>query len=431
MATGETPETPVRCPVSVNDPELTADPYRGFSRIREEAPVTLGTLADGRNIWVVTRYDDVTGVLTDGRFVSNSRSVPGSTTDRHAESLTWLGLPEELIPYLAHAITQLDPPDHTRLRRLVTREFSARRVAALRPRIRTLTEELVDALPGHAVDGTVDLVEHFAQPLPVTVICELIGVPAGDRAMWRQWSHDYSDALRLKNTLTEATAYLRGLVAERRAEPADDLITALIQARGEDGEGLSETEVVTMVFHLVVAGHETTSGVISGSILALLTHPGQLALLRRDPELLPGAVQELLRWRSSVVFGKARYATEDVRVADTLISRGDVVLPVQGAANHDPRHFPDPERLDITRRPDGAGVQHLAYSRGPHYCLGATLANQEVELALEILFGRFPRLAPAMPEKELTWRPVPGTRQLDRLPATLGGGGTAPEAAPR
>ncbi|MFD8383293.1 cytochrome P450 [Streptomyces sp. NPDC059679] len=421
-----TPEKPGRCPISLNDPELTADPYHGFGRIREEAPVALGSLADGRNIWIVTRYDDVHAVLTDERFVSNSQSVPGTTTNRHAESLTWLGLSEELLPLLTRAITQLDPPHHTRLRELVAGSFSAR-VPALLPRVRALADELVDALPVHAVDGTgtVDLVEHFADPLPIAVVCELLGVPAEDRARWRKWSHDYADILRLKNMLTESGGYLRELVRRRRAEPADDLITGLM-AQGAEGERLSDTEVVTMAFHLIVAAHETTAGLIGNGVLALLTHPGQLALLANEPQRMPEAVQELLRWCSPMVFGKPRYATEGIRVADTPIGKGDVVLPVQGAANHDPRHFPEPERLDITRRPDGEGGRHLAYSRGPHHCLGATLADHEAEIALGTLFGRFPQLELAVAEEELAWRPVPGTRQLVRLPVRLGAEAAGP-----
>ncbi|MEU5103615.1 cytochrome P450 [Streptomyces sp. NPDC021354] len=416
----ETPGEPDRCPFAINAAELTADPYGGFGRIREEAPVALARVADGRNAWVITRYEDVVSVLTDERFVSNSRSIPGCTTDHHAESLRWLGLSKDLVPHLAEAITQLDPPHHTRLRTLVARAFSARRVADLKPRIRALTDELVDGLPGRAVDGTVDLMEHFAHRLPIAVICELIGVPAEDRAMWREWSHGYTDALSLSRVLSESTAYLRALVERRGAEPAGDLITALIQVRSEDSGRLSDTELVTMLFHLVVAGHETTAGLIGNGVLALLTHPDQRALLRSRPELLPGAVQELLRRCSPIVFGKPRYATEDVVVAGAPIGKGEVVLPVQGAANHDPRRFPDPERLDITRSSGGGGAQHVAYSRGPHYCLGAMLANQEAELALETLFGRFPELTLAVPEKELTWRPVPGTRQLGRLPVKLG-----------
>ncbi|MFK4186241.1 cytochrome P450 [Streptomyces sparsogenes] len=426
MARAEASGAVGRCPVDISDPALTAGPYGGFARIREEAPVVRGRGADGRVVWIVTRHDEVMTVLTDPGFVNNSRSVPGTTADLHAESLIRFGLPEAVVPYLAEAVTQLDPPHHTRLRKLVARAFSARRVAELAPRVRELTGELVDALPGTAgADGSVDLIEHFAYPLPITIICELIGVPAEDRAMWRKWSSDYSSLFALGGMLAESSAYLRELAERRRAEPGDDLLTGLLQVHDEESGRLSETELVTMVITLMIAGHETTAHLIGNSVLALLTHPGQLALLRQDPELLPGAVQELLRWCSPVVFGKQRYATRDVEVGGTLIGAGDVVLPVLGAANHDPRRFPDPERLDITRRPDGRGVAHVAYSRGPHYCLGATLANQEAEVALSALFGRYPGMRLAVPEEALTWNPVPSTRQLARLPVRLGGGPAA------
>ncbi|MGO4757892.1 cytochrome P450, partial [Streptomyces sp. 2MCAF27] len=256
--------------------------------------------------------------------------------------------------------------------------------------------------------------------LPIPLICELLGVPAEDRAMWRTWSHDYSDVYRLSGMLKESSDYIRSLIEQRGAEPADDLITGLIQAHGEETERLSETELITMVLTLMIAGHETTAFLLGNSILALLTHPDQLSLLRRRPELMPGAVQELLRWGSPAVFAKQRYATEDVTIADTLIKKGDIVLPVLGAANHDPRRFPDAERLDITRRPDTRGVQHLAYSFGAHYCLGAALANQEIELALGTVLDRYPDLTLAVPEEELTWRQIPSTRQLERLPVRLG-----------
>ncbi len=405
---------------SISAPELTADPYGGFGRIREEAPVAHGRLADGARVWIVGRHDDVSAVLQDPRFVNNSRSLPGSTTDLYAESLTRLGLSDTLVPYLSETVTHLDPPDHTRLRKLVSRAFSARRVSCLQPRVRELTEELVAALPEHAVDGTVDLVEHFAYPLPITIICELIGVPAEDRPKWRTWSHDYSNIFRLSGMLTESSDYIRALIERRRSEPADDLLSGLIQAHDEENEALSEAELITMVLTLMIAGHETTAYLIGNSVLGLLTHPDQLALLRDDPALMPAAVQELLRWGSPAVFAKQRYATEDVLLSGTLIKQGDVVLPVLGAANHDPRRFADPERLDITRRADGRGVQHLAYSYGTHYCLGATLANQELELALGALFGRFPDLTATVPAERLAWRPVPGTRQLVELPVRLG-----------
>ncbi|HET8681313.1 MAG TPA: cytochrome P450 [Micromonosporaceae bacterium] len=404
-------------------PELIADPYGCFGRIREDTPIARGRQWDGSPVWVITRHDDVSTVLTDRRFASNSRSLPGSTTDAQAEFLAGkVGIPRDLVPFIAGNLAHLDPPDHTRLRKLVSRAFSARRISLLRPRVEAITDELLDALPGHAGNGAVDLIEHFASPLPIRVVCELLGVPAEDKPRWGEWSRDYTskDARRLNTMLAEISAHIHDLVERRRAEPAGDLITALIQAHDQDSERLSDTELVTMVLTLMIAGHETTTHLVGNGTLALLTHPDQLALLRADPTLMPGAVQELLRWCSPVVVAKLRYAMEDVTIGDTLIQQGDRVQVVLGAANHDPRRFPQPEVLDVTRRPDNTVVHHLAYALGSHYCLGAALANQEAEVAFAALFTRYPQLALAVPAQQLQWQPIHGHRALVQLPVALG-----------
>lgn len=407
----------------LNSLELASDPYAGFGRIREEAAVARGRLADGSPVWIVTRHDDVTTVLEDPRFVSNSLSLPGGAIDTHAESLRKYGISRHLVPYLAGNMIHTDPPDHTRLRKLVTRAFSARQVTALLPRIKAITGDLLDALPGRADGGdagTVDLIEHFAYPLPITIICEMLGVPAQDRPRWRAWSQDYTSMgmIRMNTMLAQMSGYVRDLIELRRAEPGNDILTRLIQAH-DDSDRLSDTELITMVLTLMIAGHETTAHLIGNGVLALLTHPGQLALLQADPALAAAAVQELLRWCSPVVTAKLRYAAQAVMLGDTLIEQGDAVLTVLGSANHDPRRFTRPELLDITR-PAARGVAHLAYSYGAHYCLGATLANQETEVALTALFARYPNLALAAPPGELQWRTIPGTRQLARLPVKLG-----------
>ncbi|MFJ2264623.1 cytochrome P450 [Streptomyces sp. NPDC087844] len=399
--------------------ELMEDPYGGFGRVREETAVARG-LWNGSPTWFITRYDDVSAVLMDRRFATNSQSLPGGT-DVYAEVMAKMGVSEKLIPYLAGSLVYTDPPDHTRLRKLVLRAFSARRVSALRSRVEAIVDGLLDALPGHAEDGVVDLVEHFASPLPITVICEMVGVPGEDLDTWRAWSLDYTsmDAHRLNTMLTEISAYIHDLAERRQTEPADDLITGLIRAHDEDSDRLTDTELVTMVLTLMVAANETTPALIGNGALALLTHPDQLALLRADPGLLPGAVQELLRWCGPAIVAKLRYATEDVTVAGTLIRQGDQVQVVPGAANHDPRRFPRPGELDITRNPEADRAPHLAYSRGAHYCLGAGLANQETEVAFARLFARYPDLRLACPMDSLRWKPLPVTRQLQELPVRL------------
>jgi len=410
---------------SLNDAELISDPYGAYGRIREEAPVARGLLPDGTPVWIVTRHEDVSAVLTDRRFVNNSRSLPGSNVDARAEALVRAGVTRELAPYLAGNLVHTDPPDHTRLRKLVSRAFSARRITALRPRVEAIADELLDALPAHAEGAAVDLIEHFAYPLPITVICELLGVPAEDRPKWRDWSRDYMsmDVRRLDSMLDRMSAHVRELIGKRRVEPADDLLTGLVQAHDEDHGRLSDTELITMVLTLMIAGHETTAHLIGNGVAALLTHPDQLALLREDPTLMPGAVQELLRWCSPVVTAMLRYATEDVTIAGTLVRQGDGVQVVLASASHDARRFADPQRLDLTRDAEAAAPQHLAYSRGAHYCLGAGLANQEAEVAFAAILARYPDLALAVPADRLEWKPVPSTRQLARLPVVLKGAG--------
>jgi cytochrome P450 len=385
-----------------NAPELAKDPF------------------GGRPVWMITRHEDVNAVVTDRRLVMNCRSLPGGTDD-YVDMMVAMGVSADLAPYIAGNLVHVDPPDHTRLRKLVSRAFSARRITALRPRIEAIAGELLDALPGHASDGAVDLIEHFAYPLPITVICELLGVPVEDRPKWRGWSRDCAsmNPARMNTMLADISAYILDLADQRRAEPADDLITGLTQAHDEDSDRLSDTELVTMVMTLVIAGHETTAHLIGNGIAGLLAHPDQLALLREDPSLMPAAVQEILRWGGPAVTAMLRHATEDVAIGDVTIKAGDRVQAVLSAANHDPQRYPDAERLDVTRL-DATGVQHLAYSNGLHYCLGARLANEEAEVALAAVLDRYPDLALAVPPDGLEWQPLPFSRQLIRLPVTLG-----------
>jgi cytochrome P450 len=398
--------------------EQLADPYGGFGRVREETRIARGMWGAGP-AWFVTRHEDASAVLADGRFVGNTASLPDGT-DTYAEAFAAMGVREELIPYMAGNLAAVDPPAHTRLRGIVSRALDARSVSALRPRVEAIAAELLDALPGHAVNGAVDLVAHYAEPLSVAVQCELAGVPARDRPRWHAWTGDYisMDARRINAMLIEMSAHVRDLAERRRAEPADDLITDLVRARDEDGGALSGTELITLVLTVMVAGHKTTPHLVAGGILALLTHPEQLALLRTDPALMPGAVQEVLRWCGPAIVARLRYAAEDVTIGDTRIGRGDRVQVVLGAANHDPRRYPRPEELVVTRRHD-TDASHVAYAHGAHRCAGARLADQEIEVAFMALFARYPRLALAVPPDRLAWRPMPFTRQLAQLPVTL------------
>jgi cytochrome P450 len=399
----------------VMDPALIADPYGGYGRLREEEPVLRGRAADGSAAWYVTRQEDVRTVLGDHRFVNNAASVPGvevdSMRDRMMEKV---GIPRDLAHYVTGSILDMDGDDHMRLRKLVSRAFTVRRVGDLRPRVEAITAALLDGLA-----DPVDLIEHFAYPLPITVICELVGVPEADRRAWRDWGRALvsMNPESVPGAVRAMVDHVKDLIRRRRAEPADDLLTALVHAQEEDGDRLSEDELVTMVFTLVMAGHETTAHLIGNGTLALLTHPDQLALLLREPELWPTAVHELMRFCGPVHITRLRYAAQDVELGGVPIRAGEAVQAVLVSANFDPREYTDPERLDVTRRPAGRGEGHVGVGHGTHYCLGAALARQEGEVALRALFERFPGLA--LDTDEPSWVPVPGMRRLAQLPVRL------------
>ncbi|TWF78813.1 hypothetical protein FHX44_114737 [Pseudonocardia hierapolitana] len=410
--------TPPAVP-DIMDPGLIADPVGGYGQLREQAPVVRGRTPDGGPAWFVTRQADVRTVLSDPRFVNSARSVPGTSVDSVRDKLIEMaGFPADIAHYFSDSILDHDGEDHSRLRKLVSRAFTVRRVGALRPRVEEITAGLLDRMAGLA--EPVDLIAEFAYPLPITVICELVGVAEEDRPAWHRWS---SALMRMQPDAVgpaarEMVGHVLEQIARRRAEPADDLLTALVQVQEGDGDRLSADELVTMIITLVIAGHETTAHLIGNATLALLTRPDQLALLRADPGLWTGAIHELMRWCGPVQLARMRYAAEDVELGGVTIRRGEVVQPVLVSANHDPREYADVERLDVTRRPAGRGEGHVGFGHGFHYCLGAALARQEGEVALRALVERFPRLALADAEPE--WVPVPGMRRLARLPVRLG-----------
>ncbi|MCP9989144.1 cytochrome P450 [Streptomyces sudanensis] len=334
-------------------------------------------MAYGEPAWLATRYADARLVLGDRRF---SRAE----AQRHDE-------PRQSEAQQDTGILSMDPPEHTRLRTLVTKAFTTHRVEKLRPQVRELAQGLLDGM--EAAGPPADLVEHYALPLPVAVICRMLGVPEEDRPKFRVWS----DAALSTSSLTaeeffrnreELRAYMTGLIRDHRENPRQDLMTALIDAR-DTGDRLTELELVDLCVGILVAGHETTASQIPNFVYALLEHPDQLALLRERPELVAGAVEELLRF---VPLGSAaafpRYATEDVEVGGTLVRAGEPVLVAIGAANRDALKFTEPGRLDITR----TGVQHLGFGHGVHHCLGAPLARVELQEALLALLTRFPDL---------------------------------------
>ncbi|HEY7199614.1 MAG TPA: cytochrome P450 [Candidatus Dormibacteraeota bacterium] len=385
------------------DPAVMADPYPYYRLMREGDPVHWnGTI----RTWFLTRHADVSELMRDDRRFSADRT----------RSERYVPPPPERARG-ARSMLVVDPPDHTRLRNLVNKAFTPRMVEQLRPRIESISADLLDRLAG---EGETDLVAQFAYPLPVIVIAEMLGVPARDRMRFQEWSavlirglDPFVDAETLERVFDAREAlndYLNGIIAERRRQPAADLITGLIAAE-EEGDALGHGELVAMCNLLLVAGHETTVSLIAGGTLALLRHPDQLDRLRREPPLARTAVEELLRFVPPVQW-TGRVAMEELEIGDRRISPGQSVVGILAAANRDPEVFPDPDRLDLGRDPN----PHVAFGRGIHFCLGAPLARLEAQIALPMLLARFPALREAgTPEPRPTWN----LRGLARLPVAL------------
>ncbi|MBA2463051.1 MAG: cytochrome P450 [Actinobacteria bacterium] len=391
-------------------PAFRADPYRVFAQMRQDDPVFCQPGIDGETpIWFVTRHEDVTAVLLDDeRFVRDYRLA--FTPEEIAEFP-----PTPALEAIENHMLNRDGADHRRLRRLVTKAFTPGMVEQLRSRIQAIADELIDAVEHR---GTMDLAAEYALQLPITVIAELLGVPTDDQDRFRAWSDVLitpavgpEDMDRLFEQMGKFVAYLVELFAERRASPRDDLVSALLAARDED-DALSEEELFGTVVLLIVAGHETTVGLIGNAVVSLLAHPEQLELMRSDPSLYPKVVEEVLRYESPVERTLNRWAATDVEFGGKTIKRGELVIAVVGAANHDPDRFEEPDRLDVCR----ADTKHVAFGRGSHYCLGAPLARLEAEIALETLFRRLPGLRLAVERDELEWRPTPGFRRVVALP---------------
>jgi cytochrome P450 len=315
-------------------------------------------------------------------------------------------------------MSEMDGPEHTRLRRLVSPAFTPRRAAEFRPRIEPIVDALLDALPAHAEGGAVDLLAHFARPLPIDVICELVGIPEPDRPRWRDygaavaagWGQTFAEAI--PGIMADAKA----AIARHRDEPGADLVCDLIRIQADDGDRLSDNELVTLVWHLVLAG-QTPTNLIANAVQTLLSHPHQLAALRDDPSLMPRAVEELIRWCGPQLLTIPRYAQEDVEIDGVLVGKGEPVTATIVSANRDPRALTDPDRLDISRAAGPSG--HLGFGHGPHFCLGASLARAQTEVALTALLHRFPDLALAVAPEDVARVPDPGTWRLASLPVTL------------
>ncbi|MFC9127353.1 cytochrome P450 [Streptomyces sp. NPDC057099] len=381
---------------------LLEDPHGVYRRLRESAPVHRTAGPDGSPAWLVTRYEDVRAALADPRL---------SLDKANAREGSYRGL--SLPPALDANLLNMDPPDHTRIRRLVARAFTTRRVEHLRAPIRRTADRLLDALGPH---GTADLIAAYAAPLPITVICALLGVPDDHRRDFRAWTDalvapDPARPAAAKEAVVAMLGFFTDLIAAKRAEPADDLLSDLIAVRDE-GDRLTEDELMSLAFLILFAGYENTVQLIGNAVLGLLEHPEQLAALRTDPARIPAAVEEFARHEGPVLLAIRRFPTEDMTIGGVTVPAGETVLLSLAAANRDPARFPDPDRLDLGRDTSG----HLALGHGIHHCLGAPLARAETEIALAALLERFPDLALATDAPR--WRPSLRARGLVALPVT-------------
>nr|WP_237525281.1 cytochrome P450 [Streptomyces sp. SID4985] len=389
----------------MHTPEARRDPYPFYARMRQESPVHRSP----QGIWYLTRYADVEAALGDLRL-SNDR-------DRMTRAYGALGGDlkafSRLTDRLGRVMTNTDPPDHARLRKLANRAFTARRVEALREGIQRIVDRLVDEAV--AAGPSMDLIEAVASPLPLSVVCELFGIPPEDRTQVKGWFRRFG---RLSEDLEKSEAaigqyeeYLARLVRRRRAAPGDDLISALVATQAQD-DRLTDSELLSTCFVLITAGDETTTHLIGNSVLALLRHPDQLARLREDPALIRTAVDELARYDTPTQ-AIVRVVAEDLGIDGRTLREGELVYLLLAATNRDPERFEDPDRLDLSR----SGNRHLSFGNGPHFCLGGPLAKLQAEVAVGTLVRRLPRLRLA-DGAALDWRPNPLQRRLTALPLT-------------
>ncbi|WP_369378442.1 cytochrome P450 [Streptomyces sp. cg36] len=408
------------CPMEPSGPvpamftwEFATDPYPAYGWLRENSPVHWTTLPSGVEAWLVTRYGDARQALADQRLSKN----PAHHDERaHAKGKT--GIPGERKAELMTHLLNIDPPDHTRLRRLVTKAFTPRTVAEFAPRVQELTDALIDRF---AAGGEADLIHEFAFPLPIYAICDLLGVPREDQDDFRDWAgmmirHGGGPRGGVARSVKKMRGYLLELIHRKREEPGEDLISGLIRA-SDHGEHLSENEAAAMAFILLFAGFETTVNLIGNGMYALLRHPEQRArlaasLVAGETELLDTAVEELLRYDGPVELATWRFATRPLSIGGQDIAAGDPVLVVLASADRDPDRFPDPDVLDLGRRDN----QHLGYGHGIHYCLGAPLARLEARTALATLLRRLPDLRLAVDPADLRWRGGLIMRGLRTLP---------------
>ncbi len=403
--------------IDLVSPIFKMNPFPAFARARAQEPVCQVSLPGERSVWLVTRYEDADAVFKDPRFVKNRWNV---LTDDERESARQ----SQPAPFMdafrminGHMLAS-DPPVHTRLRSLVSKAFTPAMIEQWRGRIQIIADELIDAVEAK---GQMELVDDFAFPLPIIVITEMLGIPVEDRDKFRFWSNtlinSIGDILSFQENVVHFAAfatYLVELIAVRRQQPDNDLVSRLVEVEAE-GEKLSERELVAMIFLLLVAGHETTVNFLSNGVLALFQYPDQMRLLQEKPDLIKTAVEELLRYDGPLLTSTHRWAREDVELHGKQIARGELVLIALLSANHDETRFVNGEGLDITRQEN----HHLAFGKGIHYCLGAPLARLEGQIAIATLLRRLPALRLNVDLADLTWRPGALMHALERLPVAF------------
>ncbi len=397
-------------------PEVLRNPHPTLAKMREVAPIYhVRHMELGSYPWLVTRYDDAIKLLNDERFTKDFVRIAAYSGGSSADDDYMM---QAAASINRHMLT-LDPPDHTRLRNLIHKAFTPRRIAELEARIREITNELID---GMIAKGQGDFIADFAFPLPVTVIAELLGIPREDRDRFRYWSQTIilggtsgSDFEKVGAAALEFIMYFHEQFDARREQPRDDLITALVQAE-EAGDKLDQQELISMVFLLLVAGHETTVNLLGNGTLALLQHPAQKQQLSQHPELMKTAVDELLRYDGPVGVSTMRWALEDVDYYGQQIKAGEMVVASLLGANRDPSAFANPNDLDLARTPN----KHIAFGNGIHYCVGAPLARLEGSIAFEVLLKRLPKLALAVDVDDLQWNPTILLHGMKQMPVTVG-----------
>jgi len=395
--------------INIASSSFKTNPYPFYARLRAESPVFPVRLPDRQTAWLVTRYDDVVSVLKDERFAKDRFKA---LTPGQIAKLPWI--PKRFMP-LSRNMLDLDGADHMRLRELIHKAFTPSLVENMRTRVQDLTEQFIDAVERR---GRMDLIRDYALPLPTIIISQMLGIPEKDRNKFHHWSSSIISCTSSQFGMLKAVPnvlrfmrYIRKFIGFRRANPSDDLLSALIQAE-EFGDQLSADELLAMVFLLLVAGHETTVNLIGNGTLALLEFPGQMEKLRNDPGMIKSAIEELLRFHSPLETATERFTSEDMSLAGVKLPHGSLVYAVLASANRDPAQFENPDTLDLVR----PNNKHLSFGLGAHYCLGAPLARLEGQIAINTLLRRLPDMKLAIPHQNLRWRKGLVLRGLEALP---------------